>query len=338
MNGWRIRTTGDARSGTQQFRHGADALSEGVAGPCCRCSRGQNVRGCLLDVIIEHRPMLIGVARSVVGCAEPRGGRGPRRVSQADRAAGSRRHPPAARLCDRAMVRNASIDHFRRQNLESLYHAAEDDGLDVPVASAQRRSRRWRRDDAAPRVRRPRAVARAHAYGVRDGAPARANVAGRGARALNVSQNTRCISWSATPREALRRLPRGPRQRHARRAVRRLPRIPRGTPRAEFEPRRGRAAHEGGKLPSAQYASLQRLHRGASVQTGRTRPLDARAVRLYHRARNLRPSLQAPHEHRIRRRRTPADAPLTPLEGRVLGVLVQKGTPSPIPIRSRSTR
>lgn len=92
---------------------------------------GKTCEGCLLDVIIEHRPMLIGVARSVVGCA-----------SRAEDVV----HDVFLKLTElpdhegirqplayvTRMVRNASIDHFRRQNLESLYHAAEDDGLDVP--------------------------------------------------------------------------------------------------------------------------------------------------------------------------------------------------------------
>ena len=92
---------------------------------------GKTCEGCLLDVIIEHRPMLIGVARSVVGCA-----------SRAEDVV----HDVFLKLTElpdhegirqplayvTRMVRNASIDACRRQSLENVYHTEEDDGFDVP--------------------------------------------------------------------------------------------------------------------------------------------------------------------------------------------------------------
>lgn len=88
-------------------------------------------KGTLLDVLIEHRPMLVNLARGFVGCA-----------SLAEDVV----HDVFIKLVDfpdqdavrqpvayvTRMVRNASIDAFRRQSLENTYHADEDDGLHVP--------------------------------------------------------------------------------------------------------------------------------------------------------------------------------------------------------------
>jgi RNA polymerase sigma factor (sigma-70 family) len=88
-------------------------------------------KGALLDVLIANRPMLVDLARGVVGCA-----------SLAEDVV----HDVFIKLVDfpnqdavrqpvayvTRMVRNASIDEFRRQNLEDTYHAEEGDGLHVP--------------------------------------------------------------------------------------------------------------------------------------------------------------------------------------------------------------
>jgi RNA polymerase sigma-70 factor (ECF subfamily) len=88
-------------------------------------------KGTLLDVLIEHRLMLVNLARGFVGCA-----------SLAEDVV----HDVFIKLVDfpdqdavrqpvayvTRMVRNASIDAFRRQSLENTYHADEDDGLHVP--------------------------------------------------------------------------------------------------------------------------------------------------------------------------------------------------------------
>ncbi|MFL9909330.1 RNA polymerase factor sigma-70 [Paraburkholderia sp. RL17-337-BIB-A] len=85
----------------------------------------------LLDVLIANRPMLVNLARGFVGCA-----------SLAEDVV----HDVFIKLVDfpdqdavrqplayvTRMVRNASIDAFRRQSLENTYHADEDDGLHVP--------------------------------------------------------------------------------------------------------------------------------------------------------------------------------------------------------------
>lgn len=87
--------------------------------------------GTLLDVLIDNRPMLVNLARGFVGCA-----------SLAEDVV----HDVFIKLVDfpdqdavrqpvayvTRMVRNASIDAFRRQSLENTYHADEDDGLHVP--------------------------------------------------------------------------------------------------------------------------------------------------------------------------------------------------------------
>jgi RNA polymerase sigma-70 factor (ECF subfamily) len=88
-------------------------------------------KGTLLDVLIDNRPMLVNLARGFVGCA-----------SLAEDVV----HDVFIKLVDfpdqdavrqpvayvTRMVRNASIDAFRRQSLENTYHADEDDGLHVP--------------------------------------------------------------------------------------------------------------------------------------------------------------------------------------------------------------
>lgn len=88
-------------------------------------------KGTLLDVLIDNRPMLVNLARGFVGCA-----------SLAEDVV----HDVFIKLIDfpdqdavrqpvayvTRMVRNASIDAFRRQSLENTYHADEDDGLHVP--------------------------------------------------------------------------------------------------------------------------------------------------------------------------------------------------------------
>ena len=114
------------------------------AGPACppASARGRRdarpvdwEKGALLDVLIANRPMLVDLARGVVGCA-----------SLAEDVV----HDVFIKLVDfpnqdavrqpvayvTRMVRNASIDEFRRQNLEDTYHAEEGDGLQVPSPEA----------------------------------------------------------------------------------------------------------------------------------------------------------------------------------------------------------
>ncbi|SAK43700.1 extracytoplasmic-function sigma-70 factor [Caballeronia hypogeia] len=85
----------------------------------------------LLELAIANRQMLVNMARGVVGCA-----------SRAEDVV----HDVFVNLIDlpqhdgvrqpmgylARMVRNASIDACRRQNLENTYRADEEDGLDVP--------------------------------------------------------------------------------------------------------------------------------------------------------------------------------------------------------------
>ncbi|WP_408390467.1 MULTISPECIES: RNA polymerase factor sigma-70 [Paraburkholderia] len=112
-------------------------LSVGVAcPPVSRRARSQPrtvdwEKGTLLDLLIANRPMLVDLARGIVGCA-----------SLAEDVV----HDLFIKLIDfpnqdavrqpvayvTRMVRNASIDAFRRQSLESTYHADEGDGLHVP--------------------------------------------------------------------------------------------------------------------------------------------------------------------------------------------------------------
>ncbi|WP_408193137.1 RNA polymerase factor sigma-70 [Paraburkholderia sediminicola] len=112
-------------------------LSAGVARPpVSRRARSQPrtvdwEKGTLLDLLIANRPMLVDLARGIVGCA-----------SLAEDVV----HDLFIKLIDfpnqdavrqpvayvTRMVRNASIDAFRRQSLESSYHADEGDGLHVP--------------------------------------------------------------------------------------------------------------------------------------------------------------------------------------------------------------
>jgi RNA polymerase sigma-70 factor (ECF subfamily) len=93
--------------------------------------RQPGCEGSLLDVLIENRRSLIHLARSFVGCA-----------SRAEdvvhdvfvKLTGFQNQDdvrqPLAYVA--RMVRNASIDACRRQNLENTWHACEEDGLDVP--------------------------------------------------------------------------------------------------------------------------------------------------------------------------------------------------------------
>ncbi|MFM0501367.1 RNA polymerase factor sigma-70 [Paraburkholderia caffeinilytica] len=88
-------------------------------------------KGTLLELLIANRPMLVDLARGIVGCA-----------SLAEDVV----HDVFIKLVDfpnqdavrqpvayvTRMVRNASIDVFRRQSQESAYHADEDDALHVP--------------------------------------------------------------------------------------------------------------------------------------------------------------------------------------------------------------
>ncbi|MFM0207008.1 RNA polymerase factor sigma-70 [Paraburkholderia sediminicola] len=88
-------------------------------------------KGALLDVLIANRPMLVDLARGVVGCA-----------SLAEDVV----HDIFIKLVDfpgqdavrqpvayvTRMVRNASIDVSRRQSLEDEYHVDEGDGLHMP--------------------------------------------------------------------------------------------------------------------------------------------------------------------------------------------------------------
>ncbi|MGU7769227.1 RNA polymerase factor sigma-70 [Burkholderia sp. MR1-5-21] len=90
-----------------------------------------SAQGALLDVLIAHRAMLVNIARGFVGCA-----------SRAEDVV----HDVFVKLVDfpnqdavrqpvayvTRIVRNASIDACRRQSLENVYHAEEDDGYDVP--------------------------------------------------------------------------------------------------------------------------------------------------------------------------------------------------------------
>jgi RNA polymerase sigma factor (sigma-70 family) len=113
------------------------ALSAGVARPSGQRQAHGHARsvdggkGTLLDVLIANRPMLVNLARGFVGCA-----------SLAEDVV----HDVFIKLVDfpdqdavrqpvayvTRMVRNASIDAFRRQSLENTYNADEDDGLHVP--------------------------------------------------------------------------------------------------------------------------------------------------------------------------------------------------------------
>ncbi|MEO6919221.1 MAG: RNA polymerase factor sigma-70 [Collimonas sp.] len=87
--------------------------------------------GPLLDILIANRPLFVKAARSFVGC-----------MSRAEDVV----HDVFLKLVDlpgqdvvrqpiayvMRMVRNAAIDACRRQNLENIYHADEDSGLDMP--------------------------------------------------------------------------------------------------------------------------------------------------------------------------------------------------------------
>lgn len=112
------------------------ARSAGVACPSApQRTRSRNrlvdwEKGALLDVLIDNRPMLVDLALGVVGCA----------CVAEDvvhdvfiklidfRDQGAVRQPVAYVT---RMVRNASLDAFRRQSLEESYHADQDDGLHV---------------------------------------------------------------------------------------------------------------------------------------------------------------------------------------------------------------
>ena len=91
-------------------------------------SSASSAAGPLLDILIANRPLYVNVARGFVGC-----------TSRAEDVV----HDVFLKLVDlpgqdairqpiayvMRMVRNASIDACRRQNLENIYHADEDGGL-----------------------------------------------------------------------------------------------------------------------------------------------------------------------------------------------------------------
>ncbi|AMO99962.1 RNA polymerase sigma factor, sigma-70 family protein [Collimonas arenae] len=85
----------------------------------------------LLDALIANRPLFVNVARSFVGCTS----RAEDVVHDvfiklADLPDQEVVRQPAAYVM--RMVRNASIDACRRQNLENIYRADEDSGLNMP--------------------------------------------------------------------------------------------------------------------------------------------------------------------------------------------------------------
>lgn len=97
---------------------------------CDACPAAVRCKGALLDALVSHRASLIQFARSFVGC-----------VSRAEdvvhdvfiKLAGFRnqdeiRQPLAYVM---RMVRNASIDACRRQSLENVWYACEEEGLAV---------------------------------------------------------------------------------------------------------------------------------------------------------------------------------------------------------------
>ena len=102
----------------------ADSLSAFGTGVSFSC-------GPLLDILVANRPMFVKVARGFVGCAS----RAEDVVHDvflklADLPAQDTVRQPIAYVM--RMVRNASIDACRRQNLENIYHADEDSGLNMP--------------------------------------------------------------------------------------------------------------------------------------------------------------------------------------------------------------
>lgn len=159
----------------------------------------------LLDLAIANRQMLVNMARGVVGCAS-------RAedvvhdvfVSLIDLPQQDAVRQPMGYIA--RMVRNASIDACRRQSLENIYRADEEDGLDVPSHELSPESARAGPRHAAPRLRCARAVARAQSRRLRNGAAARRDAAKRGARAERLA-DARALHGARRP-AALRRLPR----------------------------------------------------------------------------------------------------------------------------------
>lgn len=103
---------------------------------CVRRDAGSAVscvfRDSLVEALIAHRSMLIGVARGVVGCrAHAEDVVHDVLIKLIQLPAQGAIARPLAYVTQ--MVRNASIDNLRRQTLESLYRAADDEGLDVPA-------------------------------------------------------------------------------------------------------------------------------------------------------------------------------------------------------------
>ena len=155
-------------------------------------------KGTLLDVLIDNRPMLVNLARGFVGCA-----------SLAEDVV----HDVFIKLVDfpnqgevrqpvayvTRMVRNASIDAFRRQSLENTYHADEDDGSHVPSPEPSPEAALLARDTLRHVYNALEQLPRAQPRRLRDGAPARGNAAKHGARP-RTSRRRSCISWCATPR------------------------------------------------------------------------------------------------------------------------------------------
>jgi RNA polymerase sigma-70 factor (ECF subfamily) len=90
-----------------------------------------SVEPSLLDIAVANRQMLVNMARGVVGCAS-------RAedvvhdvfVSLIDLPQQDAVRQPMGYIA--RMVRNASIDACRRQSLENIYRADEEDGFDVP--------------------------------------------------------------------------------------------------------------------------------------------------------------------------------------------------------------
>lgn len=99
----------------------------------------------LLDLAIANRQMLVNMARGVVGCAS-------RAedvvhdvfVSLIDLPQKDAVRQPMGYIA--RMVRNASIDACRRQSLENIYRADEEDGLDVPSHELSPEARAQARD------------------------------------------------------------------------------------------------------------------------------------------------------------------------------------------------
>ncbi len=110
-----------------------------------RAEMGSAPDAALVEVLVRHRAMLVGVARGVIGCA-----------SRAEDVV----HDVLLRLVAfpnqdavrqpvayvTRMVRNASIDVCRRQSLETTWHTEAAAGLDVPSPAPSPEARALARD------------------------------------------------------------------------------------------------------------------------------------------------------------------------------------------------